>query len=249
MLHYRPPLRDIRFLIEEWLGAAEDWRRMPGLAHVDAPLFNAVLEEGARFAADVLAPLNAPGDAEACRFDAGSVKHRAGFAQPTRASWTPAGRPCAALANTAARPSADRERRALRDVHFGEPCWSMYPAIVHGAYECLERCASPELKREYLARIVSGEWLATMCLTEAGRAATWGCCDAVPSRGRRIIPSVGHQDIHIGGRARPHAEHRASRARTAAGCARGEPGYLLVPRAGRRSRRAPGPKRGALRRH
>jgi alkylation response protein AidB-like acyl-CoA dehydrogenase len=205
MLHYRPPLRDIRFLIEEWLGAAEDWRRMPGLAHVDAPLFNAVLEEGARFAADVLAPLNAPGDAEACRFDAGSVQTPRGF-RAAYARFVDAGWP----ALCCAREHGGQGLPQTANVVLYEMCisanhaWSMYPAIVHGAYECLERCASPELKREYLARIVSGEWLATMCLTEAGAGSDLGLlrCRAEPAgdgsfrlSGTKIFISGGAHDL------------------------------------------------------
>ncbi len=204
MLDYRPPLRDIRFLIEEWLGAAEDWRRMPELAHVDAPLINAVLEEGGRFAAEVLAPINAPGDVEGCRFEAGGVQTPGGF----RAAYTrfvEAGWP----ALCCAREHGGQGLPQIANVALYEMCmsanhaWTMYPAIVHGAYECLERFASPELKRGYLSRIVSGEWLATMCLTEAGAGSDLGLlrCRAEPAgrsyrlSGTKIFISGGAHDL------------------------------------------------------
>jgi alkylation response protein AidB-like acyl-CoA dehydrogenase len=44
--------------------------------------------------------------------------------------------------------------------------WTMYPGLQHGAYECLRAHGSEALKQRYLARIASGEWLATMNLTE-----------------------------------------------------------------------------------
>jgi len=45
--------------------------------------------------------------------------------------------------------------------------WTMYPGLLHGACECLHRHGSAALRERYLAKIVSGEWLATMALTEA----------------------------------------------------------------------------------
>jgi alkylation response protein AidB-like acyl-CoA dehydrogenase len=42
----------------------------------------------------------------------------------------------------------------------------MAPGLLHGAYECIKHHASAQLKAQYLAKIASGEWLATMCLTE-----------------------------------------------------------------------------------
>ncbi|MDX9874213.1 MAG: acyl-CoA dehydrogenase family protein, partial [Spongiibacteraceae bacterium] len=45
--------------------------------------------------------------------------------------------------------------------------WTMYPGILHGAVECLSAHGSDTLKERYLADIISGETLATMCITEA----------------------------------------------------------------------------------
>ena len=43
----------------------------------------------------------------------------------------------------------------------------MYPGLSHGAYECLHEHGTPEQKKLYLPKLVSGEWTGTMCLTEA----------------------------------------------------------------------------------
>ena len=42
----------------------------------------------------------------------------------------------------------------------------MAPGLLHGAYECIKHHASDELKAQYLSKVATGEWLATMCLTE-----------------------------------------------------------------------------------
>jgi alkylation response protein AidB-like acyl-CoA dehydrogenase len=44
--------------------------------------------------------------------------------------------------------------------------WTMAPGLLHGAYECIKHHGSDALKAEYLEKVATGEWLATMCLTE-----------------------------------------------------------------------------------
>ena len=43
---------------------------------------------------------------------------------------------------------------------------AMYPGLAHGANECVRAHASEEPQAVYLPKLVSGEWLSTMCLTE-----------------------------------------------------------------------------------
>jgi alkylation response protein AidB-like acyl-CoA dehydrogenase len=44
--------------------------------------------------------------------------------------------------------------------------WTMYPGLTHGAYECLHAHGTPEQQALFLPKLTSGEWTATMCLTE-----------------------------------------------------------------------------------
>jgi alkylation response protein AidB-like acyl-CoA dehydrogenase len=44
--------------------------------------------------------------------------------------------------------------------------WTMAPGLLHGAYECIKHYASDDLKAKYLSKVATGEWLATMNLTE-----------------------------------------------------------------------------------
>jgi alkylation response protein AidB-like acyl-CoA dehydrogenase len=82
--------------------------------------------------------------------------------------------------------------------------WTMYPGLLHGAYACLRAHASEELKARYLPKIVSGEWLATMCLTEPAAGSDLGLLRtrAVPQddgsvriSGGKIFISGGEQDM------------------------------------------------------
>ncbi|HRI19119.1 MAG TPA: acyl-CoA dehydrogenase N-terminal domain-containing protein, partial [Burkholderiaceae bacterium] len=69
MQSYTPPLRDMHFVLHELLGVVDEFKLLPRHAEVDADTVNAVLEEAGKFAAEVLAPLNAGGDAEGCSHD------------------------------------------------------------------------------------------------------------------------------------------------------------------------------------
>lgn len=164
---YAAPLRDMRFVIEEVLDAPSTWRAMPAFAEIDAPTAAQVLEEAGKFAAGVLAPINGSADLEGCTWRDGAVTTHAGYREAYRAyvegGW-------AALACDPA--DGGQGLPLLLDAAFNEMIaaanhgWTMYPGLLHGAYECLRAFGSAQLKERYLARIASGEWLATMNLTE-----------------------------------------------------------------------------------
>ena len=63
---YTPPLRDMQFVMHEVLNVADDYRAMPRHQDVDADTINAILEEGGKFASEVIFPLNISGDTEGC---------------------------------------------------------------------------------------------------------------------------------------------------------------------------------------
>ncbi|MCC6248847.1 MAG: acyl-CoA dehydrogenase N-terminal domain-containing protein, partial [Rubrivivax sp.] len=58
MPQYTPPLRDMQFVLHELLDAATALKGCPRHAEIDADTINAVLEEGGKFAAEVLFPIN-----------------------------------------------------------------------------------------------------------------------------------------------------------------------------------------------
>src|SRR5260370_4669875 len=69
---YRAPLREMRFVLEELLGAGR-LVASPLLADYSDELARSVLEEAARFAETVLDPLNRPGDTHGARWTADGV--------------------------------------------------------------------------------------------------------------------------------------------------------------------------------
>ncbi|MFA5899696.1 MAG: acyl-CoA dehydrogenase N-terminal domain-containing protein, partial [Hyphomicrobium sp.] len=93
MNSYSAPLRDIRFVLFDVLGAEALYQRL-GMAHAQRDLLDAVLDEAAKFTETVLAPLNVVGDEHGCVYDknTGAVATPAGFkeayAQFGAAGWT-----------------------------------------------------------------------------------------------------------------------------------------------------------------
>jgi alkylation response protein AidB-like acyl-CoA dehydrogenase len=168
MWQYEAPLRDMRFVIERVLAAPASWARCDAFADVDIDTAGAVLEQAQRFAAEVLLPLNPIGDQQGCRRDAdGRVHTPDGFAAAYRdfvaAGWPAL--PCDPQWGGQGLPLL--VDAALREMLVAcNHAWTMYPDLLHGAYETIKGHASDALKAGYLRKVASGEWLAAMALTE-----------------------------------------------------------------------------------
>ena len=76
MTHYTAPLKDIRFALNEVLGAEALFQRLPGFESATPDIVDAVLDEAARFAEQVLAPINSSADQEGCTLDKASASVR-----------------------------------------------------------------------------------------------------------------------------------------------------------------------------
>ena len=76
---YQAPIRDMRFVMDEMLDYPGHYARLPGGDEASPDVVSAILEEGARFAREVLLPINQSGDAEGCLLEGGEVKAPNGF--------------------------------------------------------------------------------------------------------------------------------------------------------------------------
>ncbi len=163
---YRAPLDDIRFVLHEVLGAAR-LAELPDLAEATPDLIDAVITEGARFAENVLFPLNPVGDIEGCAFENGVVRMPPGFAD-AYAQFSAGG-----WGGIAADPAYGGQGLPHL-VHFvmdevfnsANLAFTITPLLTGGAYDAIERFGNEALKVLYLPRLASGAWTGTMCLTE-----------------------------------------------------------------------------------
>lgn len=169
MPSYTPPIRDMQFVLHEVLHVTDDFQQIPKHADMDADTLAAVLEEGGKFASEVIFPLNQVGDQQGCTLnrETHEVKtpdgFKAAYEQYVQGGWP-------AL-------SADPEYGGqglpvvvnqcfYEMLNSANQAWTMYPGLTHGAYEALHAHGTDAQKALYLPKLTSGEWTGTMCLTE-----------------------------------------------------------------------------------
>ena len=166
---YTPPLRDMQFVLHEVLKVVDELQHIPRHADLDADTVNAVLEEGGKFAAEVLFPLNISGDDEGCHLDTKThaVTTPKGFkeayARYIEGGWAALG--CAPEFGGQGLPYV-LNSMFYEMLNSANQAWTMYPGLTHGAYAALEAHGTDAQKATYLPKMTSGQWMATMCLTE-----------------------------------------------------------------------------------
>jgi alkylation response protein AidB-like acyl-CoA dehydrogenase len=169
MAQYTPPLRDLQFVLHELLDAVPTLKTIPAFADLDVDTVNAVLEEGGKFASEVLQPLNLPGDQQGCQLDKTTheVTTPQGFKE-AYAKYVEGGWP--ALSTDPAYGGQGLPHLInqcfYEMMNSANQAWTMYPGLSHGAYECLHEHGTAEQKQLYLPKLSSGQWTGTMCLTE-----------------------------------------------------------------------------------
>ncbi|MGQ3675534.1 acyl-CoA dehydrogenase C-terminal domain-containing protein [Xanthobacter sp. TB0139] len=201
---YQAPLRDMRFILNDVINAAE-YTSMPGFEDVTPDLTDAILEEAARFVTERLLPLNASGDEEGCVLENGQVRTPKGFKEAYAAfaegGWTAMGSDpnYGGQGLPAVLGKYVEEMICSTNLSFG-----LYPGLSHGAYQAIIGHASDELKERYLPRLIDGTWSGTMCLTEAHCGTDLGLLRtrAVPQEdgsykisGSKIFISAGEHDL------------------------------------------------------
>jgi alkylation response protein AidB-like acyl-CoA dehydrogenase len=166
---YTPPLRDMQFVMHELLKVTDAFKAMPRHADVDAETVNAVLEEGGKFASEILFPLNISGDTEGCTLDPAShaVTTPKGFKE-AYASYVAGGWAALSCDTTFGGQGLPLvvNQMFYEMLNSANQAWTMYPGLTHGAYASLHAHGTDAQKQTYLAKMTSGEWTGTMCLTE-----------------------------------------------------------------------------------
>ena len=163
---YNAPIRDMQFVINE-LAGFESLAALPGYEEVTPELADAVLEEAAKIAGEVLAPLNRLGDERGASLTEGGVRTAEGFGAAYRQfvenGWNGLsgdpeyggqGLPSLIMAAT------------VEMWNSANMSFALFPLLTAGAMEAIRAHGSDELKRRFLPKLVSGEWSGTMNLTE-----------------------------------------------------------------------------------
>jgi alkylation response protein AidB-like acyl-CoA dehydrogenase len=171
---YRAPIDDYRLLLLELLDL-QRWRELPGYADVDADVVEEFLRSAARLCEQQLLPLNAPGDAEGCRLERGTVATPAGF----RAAWrtfVDGGWICLTAETEHGGqhlpgPMAELLSEMMVSTNFS---FSGYVDLTEGAFAAIRAHGSEAQRALYLPRFVRGQWAGAMHLTEADAGSDLG---------------------------------------------------------------------------
>ncbi|MBE2211436.1 MAG: acyl-CoA dehydrogenase C-terminal domain-containing protein [Xanthomonadaceae bacterium] len=205
MSQYRAPLDDMRFDLFDVLKVDTVLAEL-GQTDVNRELIDAVLEEGARFTTQVLAPLNAVGD-QGCTFDkaTGDVTTPPGFAaayaQFVEGGWPGLNSP----AEFGGQSMPQVIGAAMKEmIDAANLAWGNFPLLSHGATEALLHHGSEWQQHIFLKPLVEGRWTGTMCLTEPHAGSDLGLLRtrAVPNddgsysiAGTKIFITAGEHDM------------------------------------------------------
>ena len=167
MYGYKAPLKEMQFVIEE-LADLSALTELPGYEDANDDLVEVILEQAGKFAEEVIAPLNQPGDVHGAFIENGQVVTPPGFTdafkqfsdngwlsikQPTEFD----GQGLPNLLHSAVTEIWNSSNIAL----------ALCPLLTSGAIESIDAHASDALKQQYLSKMISGQWTGTMNLTES----------------------------------------------------------------------------------
>ena len=202
---YKAPVDEVTFLLRD-VFRLDRYNNLPGFAEAAPDVVEAVLAEAAKFSEAVLMPLNRIGDKEGCRRNAdGSVTTPTGFKDAYKklaeGGWIGVSAPAefGGQGLPIVINQAVSEFFSSANMAFG-----MYAALTEGAAAAITVHGSPEQKKLYLPKLITGQWAGTMnltepqCGTDLGLVRTRAAAQSDGSykiTGTKIFISAGEHDL------------------------------------------------------
>jgi len=202
---FRVDLDEISFNLRH-VADLDGLAKLEAFEHVEADVVDQVLAEAARFAEEVIAPLNRVGDTEGSRrLDDGSVATPTGFREAYR-SYVEAGWGALSIDPEYGGGGFPHLVGLAVEEMFTSACmsWSLCPLLTQGAINMLSAHGTDEQKALYLPQMASGDWTGTMNLTEPQAGSDLGAvaARALPQpdgsyrlHGTKIFITYGEHDL------------------------------------------------------
>ena len=201
---YRAPVSEISHTLMKVAGLekALDDNRFPEFS---ADLAEAILEEAGKFAAERVEPLRITGDRQGATVRDGIVTTAPGWKELYR-DWIAGGwNSLTGTPDYGGQGLPTMMSVAVNEMwNSGTLAFAIAPTLTMGAVEALERHASKELKDIYLEKLISGEWMGTMNLTEPQAGSDLGALRSRAERrddgtyrifGQKIFITYGEHDL------------------------------------------------------
>lgn len=200
---YRAPVAEIAFTLKQFAGLTARPEGVYGDLSED--LVDAILEQAGRFATDVIAPLNSVGDRYGTPFKDGKVATPPGWKEAYR-GWASAGwNGLAAPAEWGGQELPQILNAACVEMwNSASMAFGIGPVLTMAAIDALVTHGTEPLKRAYLSKLVSGEWMGTMQLTEPQAGSDVGALRTKAERagdgsykitGQKIFITYGEHDL------------------------------------------------------
>ena len=203
-MSYKAPIRDMQFVMDEVLDFPSHYQRLPQGENASPEMVSAIIQEAAKFAENVLSPLNKSGDEQGCKLVDGQVITPDGFKeayfQYVDNGWI--GLPMDESIGGQGLPTS-LGRVTFETQVTANHAWTMYPDLASGAIKTIQTHGDESLQ-SFLPNMVTGKWSGTMCLTESHCGSDLGLLrsKAIPNQdgsynisGTKIFISSGDTDI------------------------------------------------------
>ena len=204
MAEYQAPLADMKFVLRELVDLREV-TQLDGFGDVTPDVAEAVLDEGAKFAASVLSPLNRSGDVQGARWQDRQVLTASGWQQAysrfVADGWNALSCPAKFGGQNLPRVVSALVEEMWQGANMA---FALCPMLTRGAIEAIELRGSQAQMRTYIPKLVAGEWTGTMVLTEpqAGSDLSAVRTRAIPQgdgryrlEGQKIFITYGDHDL------------------------------------------------------
>jgi len=202
---YKAPLKDMMFVLYDVLGYQRHVEKMKLAEEAPRDIVEAIAVECAKFAEEVLAPLNSVGDEHGCKFENGVVTTPPGFKEAYQqycaGGWQGLSHPPEYGGQGLPLSLSVLKSEMVATANWS---WGMYPGLSFGAMNTLFVWGTEDQRKQWLPKLCEGTWTGTMCLTEAHCGSDLGQMKsrAVPNddgsysvTGTKIFISCGEHDM------------------------------------------------------